>query len=588
MKLPNKRDVLLDLQDGLYWLRDNWRRPAKRGLKYLLISIPFLVIIWQFTYSGDKLPMFMKIDGLSVGGQDKERVAKDLNKAYREKLVNLYIADEKEAFATPNLASAGLTVDNSSRVESVDYPWYFRLVPTSAFWIKFLVDVPPADYASDQNKIREFVIGELGRDCKIAPVNPSVEVSQDKLSIKPGSNGGTCELDDVVSTLQEARPVLYEQADVRVGAETVPPAIELSQLEGLVETIEDNLYSGVSVLAAGEEVKLDSRQLRGWLEFQTEGEEIVVSINSEKAGETLTNQLGDKLSKPAGVTKVTTRDFAEISRQDGESGQEFDIEGTLVNIVARLMDKAEAAEAAVKPVSPRVEYTRTYSPTHEGLSALIKNYAADKPGKYGVSLVELSGERRSAGVNEGQKFTTASTYKVYVAYSVLRRIESGEFKWNNPVGSTGRNLDKCFYDMIAQSDNPCAEALVDRIGYTPLHNDVQNLGLGGTSFIDKESFKTAAGDLSRFMAMLETGQLPISDKNQERFLEALRRNVYRQGVPAGVTGEVADKVGFLDRFLHDTAIVYSPAGTYVLTIMTESSSWANIADLARQIEGLRG
>jgi beta-lactamase class A len=63
--------------------------------------------------------------------------------------------------------------------------------------------------------------------------------------------------------------------------------------------------------------------------------------------------------------------------------------------------------------------------------------------------------------------------------------------------------------------------------------------------------------------------------------------VYRQGIPAGASGAVADKVGFIDALLHDSAIVYSPSGTYVLAIMTDGSSWANIAQLTREIEALR-
>jgi beta-lactamase class A len=66
----------------------------------------------------------------------------------------------------------------------------------------------------------------------------------------------------------------------------------------------------------------------------------------------------------------------------------------------------------------------------------------------------------------------------------------------------------------------------------------------------------------------------------------MKGNVYRKGIPAGVNGTVADKVGFLDALLHDAAIVYGPHGTYVLAIMTDGSSWATIADLAGQIDAL--
>ena len=70
-------------------------------------------------------------------------------------------------------------------------------------------------------------------------------------------------------------------------------------------------------------------------------------------------------------------------------------------------------------------------------------------------------------------------------------------------------------------------------------------------------------------------------------IAAMNANVYRKGIPAGANGTVADNVGFLNGLLHDAAIVYGPNGTYVLTIMTDGSSWATIADLTKQIDTLR-
>ncbi len=173
-----------------------------------------------------------------------------------------------------------------------------------------------------------------------------------------------------------------------------------------------------------------------------------------------------------------------------------------------------------------------------------------------------------------------------MAFSVLKRIESGEYSWSDQI-SGGRNLEKCFDDMIVKSDNACAEAFVAKIGYKVLTTEAQTIVSTSTTFLDSESYKTTAGDLTTFMASLATQQIPLSATSQSTFLNALRRNVYRQGVPAGASGTVADKVGFLDGYLHDAAIVYSPSGTYALSIMTNNSSWANIAELTQQIEKLR-
>ena len=68
----------------------------------------------------------------------------------------------------------------------------------------------------------------------------------------------------------------------------------------------------------------------------------------------------------------------------------------------------------------------------------------------------------------------------------------------------------------------------------------------------------------------------------------MKENVYVSGIPTGVPGAtVADKVGFMDGLLHDAAIIYSTKGDYVLIIMTNGSSWGNIAALAKEIEAAR-
>ena len=101
----------------------------------------------------------------------------------------------------------------------------------------------------------------------------------------------------------------------------------------------------------------------------------------------------------------------------------------------------------------------------------------------------------------------------------------------------------------------------------------------------------------KYLGLLGSGQL-LSSTSNNTLLAAMKRNVYRQGVPAGTSGTVADKVGFLYpghvqgvsgevNLLHDASIVYSKSGKYALVVMTGNSSWGTIAELTRQIESWR-
>ena len=166
-------------------------------------------------------------------------------------------------------------------------------------------------------------------------------------------------------------------------------------------------------------------------------------------------------------------------------------------------------------------------------------------------------------------------------------MDAGKWKWTDANISSGRNLATCFDDMIVKSDNACAEALLKKLGYSELTKDINALGLKSSGFVAGDTPHTTAADLALLLSKLQGGSLPIKSESRTRLLDAMKRNVYRQGIPAGASGQTADKVGFLWGLLHDAAIVYSPKGTYVLVIMTDDSTWGNIAELTRKIEALR-
>jgi len=309
-------------------------------------------------------------------------------------------------------------------------------------------------------------------------------------------------------------------------------------------------------------------------------------FNADRASAYLGTALAAKVAVAPGVTKVSTYDFVETSRQTGPSGQALDKAGTLAGLKSYVAGATKEVRAATAAVAPSISYVRSYSPTNVGLSALMKYYAEAHPGTYSVALAELSGQYRRASYNSNQSFTTASTYKLFVAYSTLLRVEAGTWQWSDQIQG-GRSLATCFDDMIVKSDNACGEALLTKIGYATITNEAHAIGCDDTSFMGKDGIKTTADDLSLLLGMVQTGQVLGQQTSRDRLIDAMKRNVYRQGIPKGVGSVVADKVGFMDALLHDAAIVYGPTGPYTLVIMTNGSSWANIAELTRQIEALR-
>lgn len=561
----------------------NWR---KMGL-ITLISAPLLMVIIQFIYPFDRTMLFSSVSGQPVGGLSREEASAMIKQNYNTATLGVYFGERDEPYRTPTLAALGVKVESDSAVEKVLYPWWLRLVPTSLWWGHVVSVDTTASATLDEDIIRAYASEELGDSCKIDPKNASIIQKDGTLTLQPSEDGGTCEIEEVIQHIQKANISLTHQNKVEVSMKRIAPTVDDAMATELIGTISGQLEGGIPIKVGDEEVVvLNAADVSSWLEFPVVNSKLTVSVSDDTSRSALTKQFDSKVAVKPGVLTITTKDFEEVSRSGGGEGRALNVADTAKNISSYLMKQTDEISVATSVIQPEKKYIRSYSPTDTGLSAMIKHYTETHKGSFGVSLIELSGQRRRAGFNEDKKFTTASTYKLYVAYSTLRRVEKGDYKWTDTING-GRNLSKCFDDMIVLSDNPCSEALVQKIGYNALHQDVVSLGLNNTSFVDKESFKTSAGDLSTFMASLESGQLPLSKDSRNRLISALKRNVFRQGIPAGAEGSVADKVGFLDGLLHDAAIVYSSSGTYVLSVMTDNSSWSTIADLTKEIQSLR-
>ncbi len=561
-----------------------WAKRHKKHLKLISGAALGVIVLVQVLYPSSRLLPFSAVDGVKVGGWHKDDAVRQLDKEYQSVKVPIFFGDKASPQIEPGLGDVGVVAKNSERIDDMKYRWYWRLIPFSLLWAHATYDDHGPEYRRDDGALGKFIDRRLDGSCEVAPKNAAIKGEDGRLAIVPSEPGGACNIDDVRSALATVRPRLDAVEKVQIPVETIPADISDKQARSLIERIVERVEGGIALLEGEEEHHLPPEHIYSWISSIERGEVLDYEINPKKAADYLYEQFGDKVHRPAGLTKVTTRDFTELSRDEGEPGQALDVGSTSLQLTAYLKRQLTRPAVQVAPVEPEVEYTRRYTSTSTGLTALITHYAQDNPGTFGVSLVELTGKRRSADYNSDRVFHPASTYKLFIAYSTLKRVESGDFKWSDKV--TGdRNLSTCFDDMIVKSDNPCAEKLLEKIGFSDITNEMEALGLRKTSFMGTQ-MESTAGDLTIFLTKLESGQMLKKD-SRERLINAMHRNQYRQGIPAGASGQVADKVGFLSGLLHDAAIVDSPSGKYVLTIMSDGSTWNGIAELVRKIETLR-
>lgn len=531
---------------------------------------------------------YSHVDNLAVGGWKKTDVAWELDRRYLKTRIPIYFGTNGTPYRSPVTSEVGMVIRNQERVDQMSYSWWLRLLPTSLAWAHVLQRTTEPTYEISQPVLDTYIQKELGQSCDVAAVDAGIVFEDNSLQVVASEMGGICQTATIKAAVMKSRPTLSRDISVRIPITEIAPAISTEQARAFITSLTERIGAGVPVqIGDGSAVIVPADQLISWLDFTTETDKITLQINRERAVEFLVKNIAPKVAISAGVTKVTTRDFIETERRDGTNGQTLEIDKTLSAIESLLRGERAEAGVVVDLTVPKVEYTRSYSPTDTGFSALLQNFAKDHAGVFGVSFTELSGKHRHASYNESKAFVTASTYKLFVAFSTLKRVDAGVWSWEDANISAGRNLATCFDDMIVKSDNECAQALLKKIGYKTITDEVKSIGLVNTSFTTGDTPHSTASDEALFLAQLEMSQLPLFPAGRDRLLGAMKRNIYRQGIPAGASGVVADKVGFLWGLLHDSAVVYSPSGTYVLVIMTDGSSWRAIADLTRQIESLR-
>lgn len=551
----------------------------ERSIRRLLLvgglGLLALTLLVQIFYPGDRLLPFATIDGKSLSATKKSDAIRQLNTAYANHTIDIYMGTSGKPVTTSKLSAADIHVDNTKRVNQLTYPWYMRLVPTSLLWYGLRQNTTPMPTFGDN--FDDYVSKYLMPSCQEKPVDATLKAADAKLTIVPAKSGGQCEQADVMASIKKITPVLTKPTTIRVARKEIAPAVTDATAKAKADELNARLTGGVNITAGDATVTAPAKDLFSWLDFATKDNDIAVTVNLDRSHEWLEKTVGPKVAVAPGVSRITTVDFTETSRVNGANGQALDIPQTIASIQSVVTGDARTATAATKVVPPTEQYTRTYSASDTGLTAVMTNFAKDHPGTYGVSMVELDGKKRRASYNGDNQFVTASTYKLFVAYSLMKQIDAGKRDWNSNAA--------CFNKMISLSDNACAESFLNSLGLSTVTNDIQGIGLKNSTFMKSGGPFTTANDLSLELGMIATGQ-NFSSGNQQRLISAMKANVYRNGIPAGVNGTVADKVGFMDGLLHDAAIVYGPSGTYVLAIMTNGSSWGNIADLAKQLDQL--
>ncbi len=530
-----------------------------------------IILLVQVFYPNNRLLPFEKISEVNLGLNLKSLATEKLDQFYQNKRVEIYLANKLIEIGPITLSDLGISVDSKTQIDKHVYPLYLRLVPGSIFWAHHQKIATAVKV--DNLKLDQFIVSSLLPRCQLLPIDATIKIENQKLVVDEPKAGGECNPGTVKNELLAINP-FDKLPKAQISMKEVVYQVSKAEAQASADMVSSLVKDGVQIMVDKTEFLIPSNEFYNWLKFTPNLNSVDVQVDPDRASDYLIKNIKPLVTIPAGVVTITTYDFQEVARTSGGDGKSLDLAETIKSLNDFIQQKIALPKAVIQPVPAERTYVRTYSNSDEGIRALFENFANDHSGTFGISYAELSNSSRHANYRGDDKFITASTYKLFVAYSVLKRVESGEMLWDE--------VADCFNKMISLSDNVCAEAFLEKIGYAVVTEEINNLGLKNSSFTNGGPF-TTANDLVAFLGTLENGNM-FSPLSRERLISALKNNIFREGIAAGSTGLVANKVGFLDNLLHDAAIIYSPKGVYVLTIMTDGSSWNTIADLTRELE----
>lgn len=554
----------------------NWWQKRSRNEKRVVIGTAGLIAMvvgFQLVYPANRALPFAKLDNDNIGFATKEHIQKVLLANYSKTSITTVVRDKK---SQTKLAETGITYDDERIVDELsDYAWYWRLVPLSIFVKGALTNRDVVTKIDDE--VFSQYAAERSAECEIVPKNAGVVVKNGHVVLDPARDGENCPKNSLRHQLT-AVPLQKSGTTVYLKTSVVKPTRSDADVSALLKQARVVASRKVTVDVAGKPYTPDQPTIASWLVFPEDSvtKKLSVGTSSEAIKKYLETIQKDVYIAP-GTTVITTHDGKEVARAEGANGRGIDMDRTAA-IIAEQVQKADGTVAAsFASLPPKMVYNRSYSKTPEGFQALVTDLAKDK-GDIAIAVRKLGDN--GVHVNGSKQYHPASTYKLFAAYSVLKRVDSGQMNWGQTT-SGGQTLSQCFDNMIVNSDNACAEWFGGTIGWAVLTAEARSFGATGTNL--SRPFVSTANDMALFLQKLESNQLGLSEPSRARLIDVMKRQIFRKGIPAGIGVPVANKVGFIDSYLHDAAIVYAPSGVYVLVIYSSGSSWAQIAEVAARI-----
>lgn len=268
---------------------------------------------------------------------------------------------------------------------------------------------------------------------------------------------------------------------------------------------------------------------------------------------------------------------------------------------------AVAQESGVPTPSVGPATTMTDEKGWNELVQRLEVEAITYPGRVAIYLKDLK-RNRTWTYRGDDLFPSASLIKVPIMAAVFDKIHGGELSLNTKlvmhrrdrVGGSGSikwypdgtsfTVETLLKHMIDESDNTAAHMLISAAGFGYLQQQFPKMGLLYTEIFPEgmslrsapvryENYTTAR-EMSMLLEKIYRGEM-VDPYSSELMLEFLKHHHAKarlaKHVPVG--WEIAHKTGLLRGACHDSAIIFTPHGDYILTVLTgQNRSYSRAKD----------
>lgn len=241
-----------------------------------------------------------------------------------------------------------------------------------------------------------------------------------------------------------------------------------------------------------------------------------------------------------------------------------------------------SAQPAVWPTPPKTTASAVVAPKQEdkkpSLGQSLNTWTkTQKHGEYSFYVKEIGKTKPLAQVASDKPYYMASLYKLLLLDSVDEKVSATAWQ-QTKIAS--QSYASCVDKMLRFSDNPCAEAFGNALGWHIVQQRLAVRGLQNTSLDNAETFSSSAADMGRQLEYLY-GKNGLSDAARKVAFSAMAAPKGAEAVRPACSGCVVyNKTGDLNGFKHDATIVEKAGKAYVVVIMTNGASWAQASEAA--------